>query len=186
MKVVLFHSVLGVRPAVLRAADRLRAAGHDVVVPDLFDGRTFDALDDGMAFVKELGWSVAVERAVAAVPAGPVVLAGWSYGGALAMQLAGTRPDVRGALLWHAGGPWEDGPWPAVPVEVHHSVDDPWMDMGEPSVLLDQAAQAGAYGGLHVYPGDAHLFTDEDHEDFDPHSSALLWARVLLFLGSLG
>jgi dienelactone hydrolase len=39
MTVVLFHSVCGLRPAVRAAADRIRATGHEVAVPDLFDGR---------------------------------------------------------------------------------------------------------------------------------------------------
>jgi dienelactone hydrolase len=46
--VVMFHSVLGLRPGVLGAADRLRAAGHTVHTPDLFDGEVFDDIDEGM------------------------------------------------------------------------------------------------------------------------------------------
>lgn len=37
--IALFHSVLGVRPGVLEAADRLRAAGHQIVVVDQYGGR---------------------------------------------------------------------------------------------------------------------------------------------------
>jgi dihydrofolate reductase len=41
-EVVLFHSVLGLRPGVIAAADRLRAAGHTVYTPDFYDGEMFD------------------------------------------------------------------------------------------------------------------------------------------------
>ena len=46
-EVVLFHSVLGLRPGVIAAAERLRAAGHTVHTPDLYDGEVFDDLADG-------------------------------------------------------------------------------------------------------------------------------------------
>jgi dienelactone hydrolase len=136
-----------------------------------------------MALVDSVGWGTLVERAGAALPGRPVVLLGWSMGAGLVLDLVQT-PQVRGAVLLHGGGPY-DGAWPAVPVEVHHAVDDPWMDTGEPSVLLDQAAQAGVSGSLHVYPGAAHLFTDTDHADHDAVSSELLWARVLAFLAQI-
>src|SRR5918997_1104856 len=40
--VALFHSVLGARPGMIEAAERLRAAGHEVKVVDQYDGRVFD------------------------------------------------------------------------------------------------------------------------------------------------
>jgi len=51
--VALFHSVLGVRQGVLDAADRLRLDGHDVLVVDLYDGRTFDDYTPAMSFAWE-------------------------------------------------------------------------------------------------------------------------------------
>ena len=36
--ILLLHSVCGLRDFERSAADRLRAAGHDVATPDLFDG----------------------------------------------------------------------------------------------------------------------------------------------------
>ena len=51
--IALFHSVLGVRPGVLDAAARLRAAGHEVLVGDQYGGRVFD--DYGDDSVAQLG-----------------------------------------------------------------------------------------------------------------------------------
>lgn len=57
LDVVLLHSALGLRPAVRRAEDRLTAAGHRVQVPDPYDGRVFDDVDEGVAHLEQLGWS---------------------------------------------------------------------------------------------------------------------------------
>lgn len=182
--VVLFHSALGLRPAVHRAGARLRDAGHEVLLPDLYDGRTFHDVDEGVAHAEQLGWPVLQSRAQAALVDAPeeLVVAGMSMGAGLALEVAAERPGVRGALLLHAGGPPDD-PWPAtVPVEVHHAVADPWVDAGEPAALLEQVARAGATATLHVYPGDAHLFTDEDLDEHDPALAGLLWERALAFL----
>ena len=72
--VVLFHSVLGLRPVELAAADKMRAAGHSVSVPDLFAGATADTVDRGMRLVEEIGWDTICERAQAALGDLP---AGW-------------------------------------------------------------------------------------------------------------
>ena len=46
-EVVLFHHVQGLTPGIVRFADELRAAGHTVHTPDLFDARTFPTLEEG-------------------------------------------------------------------------------------------------------------------------------------------
>ena len=35
-----------------RLADTIRAAGHDVHTPDLYNGRLFDTIEEGAAFRK--------------------------------------------------------------------------------------------------------------------------------------
>src|SRR5437773_964554 len=47
-EVLLFHHAQGLTPGVHAFADELRAAGHTVHTPDLFDGRTFGSIDHGM------------------------------------------------------------------------------------------------------------------------------------------
>ena len=53
--VVLFHHARGLRPDVTSWAESLREAGHEVETPDLIEGRTFDRLEDGIAYRDELG-----------------------------------------------------------------------------------------------------------------------------------
>ncbi|MCE0487253.1 dienelactone hydrolase family protein [Ornithinimicrobium sediminis] len=124
-EVVLFHHVQGLTAGVVSFAEELRRAGHTVHTPDLFDGRAFATIEEGMAHAGEVGFGDLLERGVAAAeslaPNG-TVYAGFSLGAMPAQQLAQTRADARGALLFHACLPVSEfgEQWPAgVPVQVH-------------------------------------------------------------------
>jgi dienelactone hydrolase len=108
-EVVLFHSVLGLRPGVIAAAERLRAAGHTVHAPDLYDGEVFEGLDDGSRKEEALGYRELARRAreaVAGLPEG-LVYAGFSMGATHAELLAASRPGALGAVLMHGAEPVE-------------------------------------------------------------------------------
>jgi dienelactone hydrolase len=184
--VLLFHHAQGLTDGVQAFADELRAAGHDVTVPDLYDGRTFATLDEGMAHAEEVGFDAVVARGVAAAEALPeaLVYAGFSLGVMPAQRLAQQRPGARGALLYHSAVPlgvfgdhWPD----AVPLQMHVTVDDPWDDLP-----VMQALGEAAGGELFTYPGGAHLFTDRSLDDHDPESAGLVLDRTLEFLARLG
>jgi dienelactone hydrolase len=140
-EVVLFHSVLGLRPGVIAAADRLRVAEHTVHTPDLYDGGVFDDLDDGQRKEDALGYQEIARRAresVAGLPEG-LVFAGFSMGAAHAELLAASRPGALGAVLMHGAIPVEGlseffgvDRWPeGVPVQVHYAAGDPgWRRKG--------------------------------------------------------
>ncbi len=63
-EVLLFHHAQGLTPGVRAFADDLRAAGHTVHAPDLFDGRTFGSIDEGLAYIGEIGFDAMRERGV--------------------------------------------------------------------------------------------------------------------------
>lgn len=189
-QVVLFHSALGRRPAVLAWADELRAAGHSVETPDLFDGAVFDDLAEGVRRRDAIGISGLIERAAAAVAGLPddLVFAGFSMGAAAAEFLAATRPGARAAILMHGAiAPAAFGveSWPAVPVQAHYAAADPWMEAGQVEALATAARASGAPVEVHVYPGAAHLFADAGHPDHDAESARLMLERSLGFLDSL-
>ncbi|MCP9989315.1 dienelactone hydrolase family protein [Streptomyces albogriseolus] len=187
-EVVLFHHVQGLTPGVVAFADELRAAGHTVHTPDLFDGRTFDSLDEGAQFVGQVGFGEIAARGVRA--AGPlprdVVYAGFSLGAVPAQRLAQTRDGARGALLMHACIPVSEfgAAWPGrVPVQVHAMEDDPFFaeDAEAARALVAEAADAE----LFLYPGDRHLFADPSLSSHDPDAAKLLTRRTVEFLGSV-
>ena len=181
-EVVLFHHAQGLTPGVVSLADALRAAGHVVHTPDLYDGARFDDLDAGVAHAREIGLDTVLERGVAATSSLPddVVYAGLSLGVLPAQQLAQTRPGARGAILLHGTfPPGEFGDWPAgLPLQIHTMADDEWGDVDVARALV--AAVDGAE--LFLYPGDGHLFTDDSLPAHDEDAAALVRQRVLAFL----
>jgi dienelactone hydrolase len=184
-EILLYHHVQGLTDGVRSFADELRQAGHTVHTPDLFDGRRFDTIEEGMAFAREAGFGALVERGIAAAEElGPgVVYAGFSFGVMPAQQLAQTRPGARGALLMYSclpvsefGAAWPEG----LPVQVHGKEGDPFFaeDLESAKALAASTDDAE----LFLYPGDEHLFADSSLPAFDPEATRLLLERVLAFL----
>lgn len=188
--VVLFHHVQGLTPGVIRFADELREAGHEVTTPDLFEGRTFDTIDAGLAHAQEIGFDTVLERGRGAVAELPtdLVYAGFSMGVLSAQMLTQTRPGARGALLCFSFiPPGEFGSWPDdVPVQIHGMENDPYF-AGEGDL---EAARAFVPEHdnveLFVYPGDKHLFADMSVPDYDEEAARLLLERALDFLARVG
>jgi dienelactone hydrolase len=193
--VVLFHHIQGLTDGVRAFADELRAGGHTVHTPDLFDGARPATLDDGVAHVRGTGDEVLGERAdraVADLPEG-LVYAGFSWGAATAQRLAQTRPGARGALLYEAcipvTGEWAFGPWPAgVPVQVHGMDKDPFFALeGDIDAARELVGIVGPeLAQLFVYPGDRHLFTDASLPSYDADATAQVVQRSREFLARLG
>lgn len=192
-EVVLFHSVLGLSPGVISAAERLRAAGHTIHTPDYFDGEVFDDLDEGIRKEEALGFQEIARRTreyVAGLPEG-LVFCGFSLGAVHAEALAASRPGALGAVLMAGAVPMEAlkeyfgiDRWPeGVAVQVHYAADDPWVEAEEEVVPLGEAVRgAGAAFEAHSYPGSGHLFFEPGLPEYDLASSDEMWERVLVFL----
>jgi dienelactone hydrolase len=186
--VLLFHHAQGQTKGFHELADRLREAGHPVHAPDLYDGRTFDNLEEGVGHARTLGFGTLLDRATAVAegrPAGLVYI-GLSLGVMPAQKLAQTRRGARGAVLLHACLPSSEfGGWPAgVPVQVHGMDADPEFadagDLDAAKALVEETDDAE----LFVYPGDAHLFTDRSLSAYDATATDLVVERVLGFLAT--
>jgi dienelactone hydrolase len=192
-EVVLFHSVLGLSPGVISAAERLRAAGHTIHTPDYFDGEVFDDLGEGIRKEEALGFQEIARRTrgyVAGLPEG-LVFFGFSLGAVHAEALAASRPGALGAVLMAGAVPvgaleeyfgidrWPEG----VAVQVHYAADDPWVEAEEEVLPLGEAVRgAGAAFEAHSYPGSGHLFFEPGLPEYDLASSDEMWERVLVFL----
>jgi dienelactone hydrolase len=188
-EVLLFHHAQGQTAGCHAFADDLRRAGHTVHTPDLYDGRTFATLDDGLAYAREMGFGALLDRGVGAADGLPdtLVYAGFSLGVMPAQKLAQTRAGARGALLFESCLPVAEfgTAWPkGVPVQIHGMDADPFFagegDIDAARALVESAEDAE----LFVYPGDRHLFADSSLPSHDPDATKLLTQRVLDFLAA--
>lgn len=182
--VLLFHHALGATAGIQSFAARLRREGHDVTVPDLFDGETFTRVEEGVAHAEALGFDTILDRGVAAAaPAtSPFVVIGFSLGVLPAQKLAQTHPGVRGAVLCHSAVPLSafGEKWPSgVALEIHMGDADPWAteDLEAARELV-----AAADGTLHMYETSAHLVAEVGQRDHDPEIAGQMVERILAFL----
>ena len=187
-EVLLFHHAQGLTPGVLSFADRLRAARHVVHAPDLYEGKTFTDINDGVGYARETGFDTILERGRLAADSlsDGLVYAGFSLGVMPAQMLAQTRPGTKGALLLSAAFPPAefDGPWPEdVPLQIHMMEDDEWVDEDLPAAR--QIVETVESAELFLYPGDRHLFADDSLSDYDEDAAALLEERALRFLDDI-
>jgi dienelactone hydrolase len=189
-EVILFHHAQGQTEGFRAFADALRSAGHTVHAPDLYDGKTFATLDEGMANARAIGFQSLLDQGVAAAEDLPddLVCAGFSLGVMPAQKLAQTRSGARGAVLLDSAIPLgEFAPeWPAgVPVQVHGGeADEFFMDEGDVDAAR-QIVAAAQDGELFTYAGCGHLFADASTTAYDPDAAALVMQRVLAFLDRL-
>lgn len=184
---ILFHHAQGVTEGISAFADQVRAAGHQVTVPDLYDGATFGSIAEGVDHAEKLGFENILDAGVGVAEEHPaeMVYAGFSLGALVAHKLAQTRPGALGALLYHHG----DVPlttfgesWPAgVDVQIHVNEEDPFCEL---DIVYDfvERASGQAQAELFVDPGSSHLFTDSSLPEYQPESAAQVLQRTLEFL----
>ena len=190
-EVILFHHAHGLTDGVLAFADHVRSAGHQVIVPDLYEGATFERLDDGVAYAEQRGFENLIAAGVDTAEKHPpgLVYAGFSLGALVAHKLAQTRPGAKGALLYHHG----DVPvatfgasWPgSVDLQIHVNEHDEWVELDTVHEFIE-VVRGSAEADLYVYPGSSHLFTDSSLRAYDPESSATVLERTLNFLDTHG
>jgi dienelactone hydrolase len=186
-ELLLFHHALGQTKGFSAFADELRRSGHIVHTPDLYSGRTFATIDEGMAYARQIGFpDQIIDRGVRAAErlSNELVYAGFSLGVLPAQKLAQTRPGARGALLFYSCVPASEfGSWPQdLPVQIHGMDADPFFagegDLDAARALVEATRRAE----LFLYPGDQHYFADSSLPSYDAEAAALLTQRVLAFL----
>jgi dienelactone hydrolase len=185
--IALFHSVYGFRSLERSAAERLRAAGHQVVTPDLYGGRVGQTLEEGFSIRKEIGWAELcrrAEKAVADLPAS-AVLGGFSMGAGIAASLWPGRPQATGILLLHGIADIPANAREGIPLQVHLAEPDEFAPADEMAAWRAHAARANISPEVFLYPGVGHLYTDQSLPDYDAKAAEATWSRVDAFLAAL-
>jgi dienelactone hydrolase len=190
--VAVFHSMFGLRAVEHAAAERLRGAGHRVVVPDLFDGAVagrgaMPTTEDGFALMEVIGWAAIVERAKTAVRDLPAdtVLCGLSMGAGVVGAIWPDRLDAAAAILLHAPTIVPRGVAPGTPVQVHVALADPFAPADQLAAFHASATRADVEASLYTYPVAGHLFTDDELPDYDRRAADTAWCRVGALLAAL-
>jgi dienelactone hydrolase len=185
--IALFHSVLGVRPGIADAATRLRAAGHEVLVVDQYDGRVFDDYAEAGAHFEAVGIPALLRSALDGVRDLPdgFVAAGFSNGAGMAEHVA-TQRRCAGVLLFSGALPLEllgDARWPAgTPAQLHRAVGDPFRRQAWVTALAADVARGGGRLEVVDHEGSGHLFTDPSlPAEYDPRATEALWRAALAF-----
>jgi dienelactone hydrolase len=176
---------------VLDAAARLRAAGHDVVVVDQYDGLVLDSQADAAAHVDLVGFPALMTRALDAVADldDGFAVAGFSNGAGMATYVA-TQRRVSAAVLMSGAIPLAMlgvQEWPAsVAVQLHYGATDPMRHEEWIAEFTHSVRDSGAPLELHLdYPCGGHLFTDPSlREEYDAACADALHDRLLTFLGA--
>lgn len=184
--IIVFHHAQGLTEGVVAFADQLRAHGHQVSVPDLYEGATFATVEEGVAHAEQIEFDEIIARGEGAAEAlsPEAVYAGFSLGALPAQKLAQTRRGARGAVLYHGGVPvstFATG-WPhGVALQLHLMDRDEWSELD----VVEELARTTDDAELYVYPGSAHLFTDSSLGDYDPTAADLVMDRTVAFLKRL-
>lgn len=197
-RIALFHSVLGVRDGILRAAETFRGAGHEVHIVDQYAGRSFDDYEEAGQFAQSIGYPALMASGLAAVAdtTTPFVAAGFSNGAGMAELVTAARGGaaggVIGSLQFSGALPLAElglSEWPPnTAVQLHYAAEDPfrnaaWIEHFQASVI----ASGSPLDAYLDYPVSGHLYTDETlPAEFDAESAVLTFERALEFVDRVG
>ncbi len=187
MTIVLFHSALGRRRVEHDLAAALRDDGHDVLVPDLYDGTTAETLEGGLALMDAVGWSRIRSRARAAVRDLPAdtVLAGVSMGAGVVSEIWRDRPATLTVVLVHGYAVIPENVAAGARAALHVADGDRFAPA---DVIEDWEATAAARGieaQVHRYPRLGHFFLDPTSADYDETAAKMVRERIRTFLRSV-
>jgi dienelactone hydrolase len=186
MEIVLFHSMYGLRPVEMAAAGRLRAHGHHVVLPDLFEGRTAPGdVGSGLALMDRIGWPtiVATARATLDGVGDEAALIGFSMGVGVIAEVWPDRLGAAAVACLHAPAVVPPGVRRGTPVQLHVATPDRFAPPDQVLAFETSAARTGALPSLRRYPGAGHYFTDPSLDDYDAAAEADVWTHLLGMLG---
>ncbi|AVX02949.1 hypothetical protein MXMO3_00402 [Maritalea myrionectae] len=180
--IVLFHSILGLRPIEKQIAAQFEAAGHTVILPDLFGGQTAENYENAFAMRREINNDTIMKRATSAVDAAPAtaILSGVSFGAALVGEFWSSRPQMPGALLFAGITEWMTPRRSEVKISAHIAKPDPFDDEDYFENWVNAAD--GPQIELYRYENAGHYFLDPSLPDYDAEAASLCMQRAKAFL----
>jgi len=107
-----------------------------------------------------------------------VIVMGYCFGGAAALELARSGANLAGAVSFHGG---LSTTLPASPgsvkgrVLVFHASDDPAVPREQLNAFLDECRDASLNSEVHIFNLKAHAFTKPGGRDYSPEADRRSW-----------
>jgi carboxymethylenebutenolidase len=189
--VLVLHAWWGLKPFFKQLCDRLAEQGFIVIAPDLRNGQIAKTIDEAKALMEKsddqfTGDTIMAARdyllAMANRKGAKIGVLGFSMGAAWSMVVATRDPDKIGATVLFYGTVGEDFKRVKSKVMGHFSDKDEWEPFNEVQKMAGDMKTAGVDFTLHVYPGAAHWFVEDDRPEYDSAAASLAWERTFRFL----
>ena len=188
--VLVLPSWWGLKPFFKQVCDRLAEHGYVALAPDYYHGRIGNTIDEAKALQEEVESDPDVMGAMVKAAKDHLVslrrgeaigMLGFSMGTDWAVITAAKEPDVAATVLFYGG--WSvDFSKMRSKVLGHYTETDEWYPFDKAKEMEQNMKAAGVDVTLHIYPGTAHWFMEEDRTEYDPAAASLAWERTLEFL----
>ena len=188
---VILQEIFGVNAHIRDVCDRFAAEGFTCIAPALYDRSSHKDCDltyeagnraIGRALREEFSWDDSVKDVAAAVEllasdGLAVGSVGYCWGGSISF-LAGTRLDVRGAVVYYGGqiAPYKDQE-ARCPMLMHFGA----RDEGIPLSYVEEIKAAQPDAVVHIYDA-GHGFNCDRRAAYHEASAKLAWQRTIEFL----
>jgi carboxymethylenebutenolidase len=193
--VVMFEEWWGVDDRIKATADRLASYGFNVLVPDLFRGRSAATGDEASHLMEGLDFGDAATqdgpgaaRYLRELGAARVGVIGFCMGGALALIGLMHGSDFDAASIWYGYPPPEAGD-PSnitVPIQGHFALHDGFFTIAGVDALEQKLRKAGAAPEFHRYDAKHGFYnTGKPGEGglghYHPEHAETAWKRTVEF-----
>lgn len=185
--VLVLHAWWGLKPFFKQVCDRLAERGFVALAPDYYQGRVATTVDEAKAMLENnneelMGSAIkAAHDRLAAQTKQPIGIIGFSMGAGWALPVAAHESDVAAVVQFYGAGEADYGNFKAK-VLGHFSDVDEWESLDWVRKMEADMKAAGVDATLHIYPGVAHWFVEEDRPEYDASAAKLAWERTFEFL----
>lgn len=186
--ILLLHAWWGLKPFFKQVCDRIATQGFTVLAPDLRKGQIATTIEEAKALMEKsdgdfIGSTVFTAKdRLQEMTKGKIGLIGFSMGAAWSLIIAASVPDQIAALVLFYGNEDVDVSRITAKVMGHYSDNDEWEPTEWVEKKFGEMKAAGVEHTLHIYPGVAHWFVEEDRPEYDSAASQLAWSRTYEFL----
>jgi carboxymethylenebutenolidase len=180
----------GLKPFFKQVCDQLAEHGYTALAPDYYHGRVGKTIGEAKALQEEVESDLdamgamikaAKDHLVSLRPDKPVGIVGFSMGTDWAVITAAKEPDVAATVLFYGGWSMDFSKMKSK-VLGHYAETDEWVPFEQAKEMEQNMKAAGVDVTLHLYPGVAHWFVEEDRPEYDPAAASLAWERTFDFL----